>query len=175
MTAVHTGMRASEIRGLFKTHINLHEQVIHVRQRADEIGIIGPVKSGAGRRNIPIPEPLTQVLREWLVECPPSDLAFPNWQGNVEKHANIHNRCWVPISRFSELTDSHGKPCFKFHDLRHFHASMLIASGATPKEVMVEIGHSSIQVTFDTYGHLFPEDDGRRRSRAEEIAAELTS
>ncbi|MBT5274962.1 site-specific integrase, partial [Candidatus Woesearchaeota archaeon] len=175
MTAVLTGMRASELRGLSKRHIDLVEMVIHVRQRADESGIIGSVKSSAGRRDIPIPEQLCKVLRAWLVECPPGDLSFPNWQGNVEMHANIHNRCWVPISRFAELTDARNKPRYKFHDLRHFHASMLIASGATTKEIMVEMGHSSVQVTFDTYGHLFPEDDINRRRRAEEMAAELSS
>jgi len=51
---------------------------------------------------------------------------------------------------------------------------MLIASGATPKEIMVEMGHSSIQITFDTYGHLFPEDDEQRRQRAEVMATKLT-
>jgi len=175
MTAVHTGMRASELRGLSKRHIDLAEKVIHVRQRADETGIIGSVKSSAGRRDIPIPKSLTQVLRLWLVECPPGDLAFPNWRGNVEAHSNIHSRCWLPINRLANLTTPDGKPRYRFHALRHFHASFLIASGATPKEVMSEMGHSSIQVTFDTYGHLFPEDDHHRLRRAEEMAAELSS
>jgi Phage integrase family len=44
----------------------------------------------------------------------------------------------------------------RFHDLRHFFASMLIAQGESAKYVCDQMGHSSIQVTFDTYGHLFP-------------------
>jgi integrase len=60
---------------------------------------------------------------------------------------------------------------YRFHDLRHFRASCLIADGANPKEVMVEMGHASIQMTVDTYGHLFPEDAAPRRARAEDIAA----
>ena len=44
------------------------------------------------------------------------------------------------------------------HDLRHTCASLLIATGANPKAVQAHLGHSSIQVTFDRYGHLFPSD-----------------
>jgi integrase len=44
----------------------------------------------------------------------------------------------------------------RFHDLRHFFASQLISNGETPPYVRDQMGHSSIKVTFDTYGHLFP-------------------
>lgn len=66
--------------------------------------------------------------------------------------------------------DKDGKPIMeprhRFHDLRHFHASMLIADGANPKEVQVEMGHSSIQMTFDLYGSLFKDEDTERRQKA---------
>ena len=169
LTAALTGMRASELRGLRKDHIQLNNlRIIKVRQRADENGIIGRVKTGSSNRDIIIPEALVTVLKGWLIECPVGDLAFPNWVGNVESHANITNRCWKPILERAEIK-THYTP----HALRHFHASMLIASGATPKEVMVEMGHSSIQTTFDIYGHLFPEDDEHRRHRAEVMASSL--
>ena len=45
----------------------------------------------------------------------------------------------------------------RLHDLRHSYAAMLIAQGAHPRAIMERLGHSSIQVTLDTYGHLFPE------------------
>ena len=45
----------------------------------------------------------------------------------------------------------------RFHDLRHFFASMLIAQGESPKYVCDQLGHSSVQITFDVYGHLFPQ------------------
>jgi integrase len=44
----------------------------------------------------------------------------------------------------------------RFHDLRHFFASQLIANGESAAHVRDEMGHSSMNVTFDTYGHLFP-------------------
>ena len=45
----------------------------------------------------------------------------------------------------------------RFHDLRHFFASMLIAQGESPKYVSDQLGHSSVQITFDIYGHLLPQ------------------
>jgi integrase len=52
----------------------------------------------------------------------------------------------------------------RFHDLRHFFASQLIANGETAAYVRDQMGHSSIHVTFDTYGHLFP---GRGREASD--------
>ena len=172
-TAAMTGLRASELRGLPKENVLLKERIIRVNQRADERNIIGPPKSEAGFRDIPISGVLVSLLREWLMVCPPSNFVFPNWQGNVEALANIHNRCWKPACKLAGISDENGKAPFRFHDLRHFHASRLIASGANAKEVAVEMGHSSVQMTFDRYGHLFPEDDEKRQRRSEEMAAEL--
>ena len=50
-----------------------------------------------------------------------------------------------------------GLETVRFHDLRHFFASMLISQGESAKYVSDQLGHSSIQITFDTYGHLFPQ------------------
>ena len=49
-----------------------------------------------------------------------------------------------------------GLPDVKFHDLRHTHASLLIAAGVHPKVISERLGHSNIQITMDTYGHLMP-------------------
>ena len=124
---------------------------------------------------------------EWKAECPPGALAFPNWKGHVESLANIHTRCWKPLQLAAGLSvqrkdqqgdairDEEGKPIlnpkYNFHSLRHFRASLLIADGANPKEVQVEMGYSTIAVTYDLYGHLFKDDaaDKLRRERAERL------
>jgi integrase len=186
MTGAMTGMRASEIRGLYWANVNLNTGIISVSHRANENGQIGSVKSAAGRRRIQIASALISVLKEWRVLCPHGELVFPNWQGNVETHANLTNRCWRPACERSGLAavsyETNGvtgkktkkvKAKYTFHSLRHFHASMLIASGATPKEVQTEMGHSSIQVTFDTYGHLFPDDEEARAMRANEMESAI--
>jgi hypothetical protein len=59
----------------------------------------------------------------------------------------------------------------RFHDLRHFFVSTLIAQGETAKYVCDQMGHSSIQITFDTYGHLFPQS---RREAAAKLQAAMT-
>jgi integrase len=172
-TAAFTGMRQSELRGLYWDHVNLKAGLISIAQRADEKGIIGPVKSAAGRRDISIGKGVCSLLREWQMLCPPGNLVFPNWQGNVEMLSNIHRRCWQPVCHHAGVSNENGKPAFNLNSLRHFRASILIASDANPKEVQKEMGHSSIKVTFDIYGHLFPEDDTNRRRRAEQIENEL--
>lgn len=51
-------------------------------------------------------------------------------------------------------------PKYGLHSLRHAATSLFVEHGFTPKRVQSLMGHSSIQVTFDTYGHLFPSQDG---------------
>ena len=116
-------------------------------------------KSAAGWRDISLPEAVVAVLREWKLACPPGGLVFPNWQGNVESHTSIRSRIWRPAQERAKIEQR-----YRFHDLRHFPASCLIADGANPKEIMADMGHASIQMTFVTYGHLFPEDAAPRRA-----------
>jgi integrase len=69
-----------------------------------------------------------------------------------------------------------GKPdgafIFRFHDLRHFFASQLIAQGETAAYVRDQMGHSSSKVTFDTYGHLFPGRGKEASARYEKSMAD---
>jgi integrase len=164
-TAIHTGMRPSELRGLPWKAVDLKHGCIKVIQRADETGNIGSPKSAAARRTIDIPPSLVALLKEWKLESK-WDLVFANGRGNPESLANIHNRCWVP-SRKAAGIDSK----YKLYALRHYHASALIDDGANAREVQTEMGHSSIAVTFDTYGHLFHDEEAsqRRKDRAERL------
>lgn len=54
-----------------------------------------------------------------------------------------------------------------FHDLRHFFASVLIASGCSIKQVQMALGHDSARITLDTYAHLIPGDEDRLRDAIE--------
>lgn len=174
-TAAFTGMRASELRGLPWTCVDLLGLVIRVQQRADQWKTIGKPKSRAGTREIDIPKELGIILREWKMACPPSrqHLVFPNGKGNVESIQNIYTRCWYPLQERAGITTPSGAPKYTMHSLRHFRASVLIAKGASAKEIMVLMGHSSITMTFDRYGHLFPEGRDERKRREESIAADL--
>jgi hypothetical protein len=188
LTAAFTGLRASELRGLRWKDVNLKEEKIHVQQRADRLNQIGRPKTAAGDREIPIRPVVIQALREWKLQCPRGDLGlvFPNGDGGIENLSNILQRGFQPAQVAAgvtaPVTDEHGKPTrdedgdpviaakyYGLHSLRHFHASWLInrkADGGLelpPKEVQTRLGHSSITMTMDVYGHLFP----RRREDVE--------
>ena len=110
-------------------------------------------------------------LKEWRLVCPKGELGlvFPNTVGNVQPLSNVSHRLWRPLQRQTGLTDETGEPPFNFHALRHFAASLWIELGFSPKRLQALLGHSSINMTFDRYGHLFPstEDDHERFARGE--------
>lgn len=87
VTAIFTGMRASELRGLTWDHVDSEAGIIKVRQRADQWGEIGPTKSKAGVRDIPLAPMVINTLKEWKLACPKGDLklVFPNGPGQCGK------------------------------------------------------------------------------------------
>jgi integrase len=192
ITAVFTGMRASELRGLTWDDVDFERKVAHVRQRANLWGEIGAPKSAAGEREIPMSPMVVNVLKEWRLVCPRAAqsedvepqlyLVFPNGNGRVESHANIANRGFYALQLKAAMVvpdaeerDEDGNPVMKakygLHALRHFFASWAIERGFSPKRLQALLGHSSIQMTFDVYGHLFPSlEDDHAKFAAGELA-----
>jgi integrase len=177
LTAIFTGLRASELRGLRWADINLRRAVLHVRQRADRYQRIGPPKSAAGERAVPLPPMLVNTLREWKLACPKSagDLAFPNQRGNPHVLTDIIKRSFHPAQIAAGVVNAKGRAKYGgLHTLRHFYASWCInrkVDGGLElplKVVQARLGHASIQMTADRYGHLFPStDDGAELAAAE--------
>jgi integrase len=165
LTAIRCGLRASELRGLRWQDVDFKKAELHVRQRADARNTIGPPKSEAGDRTIPIPPATLQALRDWQKKCPRGELAFPNGAGHVENYANIVKRGFWPTMIAAGVTNPDGLAKYSgLHALRHHFASWCInrppvGLGLSLKEVQVRMGHSNIAVTADTYSHLFPRDD----------------
>jgi integrase len=155
LTAIFTGLRASEIRGLRWQDVNLERKEIHVRQRADRFNDISKPKSEAGERTVPVPPIVINALKEWRLACPrprigedaegkpildetrPAQLVFPNGLGKVESLSNIMQRGFLPaqvaagVAVATAEVDKDGKPVMKakytgLHALRHFYASWLI-------------------------------------------------
>ena len=98
LTAIFTGLRASELRGLRWADVDLEKRELHVRQRADRYSKIGKPKVDAGERTVPLTPIVVNTLREWKLACPKSDLGlvFPTTGGLVEHHKNIVERGLVP-------------------------------------------------------------------------------
>jgi integrase len=179
LTAVFTGLRASELRGLRWENVDLKVGELHVRQRADCFNAIGRPKSEAGERTVPLPPMLINVLREHRLSGPKGelDLVFPNGSGNVENHGNIINRGLIPTQLAAGIINKKGEAKYPgLHALRHFYASWCInrkVDGGLElplKVVQARMGHSSIQLTADRYGHLFPRGDDSAELAAAEKA-----
>jgi integrase len=177
LTAIFTGLRASELRGLPWRNVNLKRGGLDVHQRADRYNKIGPVKSEAGERTLPLSPLLVSALREWKLVCPKSelDLVFPNEDGGILDYSNIVKRGLRPIWIAAGIVTAAGKAKYAgLHNLRHFYASWCInrrVDGGLElplKLVQARLGHASIQMTADRYGHLFPSaDDGTELAAAE--------
>jgi integrase len=167
ITAIFTGLRASELRGLRWEDVNLNVRELHVRQRADRFNEIGKPKSAAGERIIPFGKFAANALKEWKLACPRGvgDLVFPNGVGKVESLANIINRGLIPAQIAAGVVVNGRAKYTGLHALRHFYASWCInrpaqgGLGLPPKVVQERLGHSSITMTYDRYGHLFPRGD----------------
>ena len=178
LAAIFTGLRASELRGLRWVDIDFKRNELHVRQRADRYSKMGALKSEAGERTIPLAPMLLNTLREWKLACPKSELGlvFSNGAGRIENRANIISRGLIPVQIAAGVTTADGKAKYTgLHSLRHFYASWCInrrVDGGLElplKIVQARLGHASVQMTADRYGHLFPRgDDGAELAAAEQ-------
>ncbi|MBT7913084.1 site-specific integrase [Candidatus Bathyarchaeota archaeon] len=89
-------------------------------------------------------------------------LIFATGIGSGWNDKNVVNREFHPLLKEAGLRR------IRFHDLRHTCASLLIAQGESPKYVQRQLRHASIQITFDRYGHLFPETNRKAMRRMDE-------
>ena len=173
VTAIFTGLRASELRGLRWKNVDLKGAKLHVRERADRFLDIGQPKSEAGERTVPLPPMLLNVLRQHRIKTT-GEFVFPTDEGKPQHYANILHRGFEPAQIAAKVVDVKGKPKYALHALRHFYASWCInriedgGLGLPLKMVQERMGHSSIALTANVYGHLFPtEDDGSELKEAE--------
>ena len=111
---------------------------------------VGPPKSRRSARRISATESVMKLLAELKVGKPGGAFLFSGSCNGFIDPDMFDAEVWKPVARKAEMEAT------RFHDLRHFFASQLIANGETAAYVRDQMGHPSIKVTFDTYGHLFP-------------------
>jgi integrase len=164
VTAIFTGMRASELRGLRWCDVDLENAMIRVAQRADTWGKMGAPKSAAGARDIPLTPLVVNALKEWKLAARGGEVVFTNNNGKVIAYSNFHTYVWRPLLDACRLD-------YEFHSLRHAAASLFIETlGWSPKRIQAVMGHSSITMTFDRYGHLFDTKDDEAAMKRLEAA-----
>ncbi len=178
-----TGLRKGELLGLTwsdidftRARLTVNHSVQFTRRRKGAPGprwkLKGP-KTVLSRRTIDVPRMALAALacqRERQAEM--REWAGPEWQ---ELGLVFTSRCGTPIDTANALHDFHaicrhaGLPEIRFYDLRHTHASLLIHEGVHAKKIAERLGHSSIKLTMDTYGHLFEGCDGESAERMDRL------
>jgi integrase len=177
LTAIFTGLRASELRGLRWPNVDLAKGELHVRQRADRFGVMGAPKSAGSQRTVPLLPMVINALREWRLACPPgaSELVFPGDRDLPLAWSTLVHY-WQTAQVAAGVVADGGAKYSGFHALRHFYASWCInrkADGGLElpiKVVQGRLGHAGIQITADRYGHLFPRSDDSAELQAAERA-----
>jgi integrase len=162
LTAVFTGMRVSELRGLTWDNVDFERGLINVCQRADRWYALGPPKTAAGNRDVPMAPGVGKALKEWRLACPRTAdgrlwLVFPNDAGRVMSPSHLELDHYRPLQVRAGVVTAGGGAKYGFHKLRHFFASWAIEQGFAPKRLQEILGHSSIRMTYDVYGHWFPD------------------
>lgn len=151
---IETGLRAGELWGLQWGDIDWKNGRIHVR-RSMWRGSLQIPKTKSAIRKVDISASLLTGLKTWKLAFPISadDLVFPSSEGCRVNHENVMNRHFRPLLRRGGIRQ------VSFHSLRHSNASLRIQSGQNIKYISTQLGHSSIKITLDTYGHLFRDSE----------------
>ena len=149
-TALVTGMRRGELLALTWNDIDYDRKLIRVN-KSYHLGRVEDTKTSHSVRNVCIPEDLVAVLKDWKKCAPTSKIVFCNAIGNYQDPNNMIKRYFKPCLEKAGIRN------IRFHDLRHTYATLMIAKRVPIKFIQQQMGHSSIQVTLDKYGHLMPE------------------
>lgn len=167
-TAVHTGLRQGELLGLRWEDVDLDDARLRVR-RALQAGHFVETKTGRSRRSVDLPAAVVTTLRahrasqsERRLQTPQS-LVFSRQDGRSPLNGTTVTHALQAALRRA------GLPRMRFHDLRHTHASLLIAAGVHPRLIMERLGHSTIATTMDIYGHVFPSAGREAAARLDQM------
>ena len=152
-----TGLRVSEARGLRWDNVDLTKGKLRVCERADRYLKIGRPKSISGERTVPLTTFVINTLKAWKLQCQKfeSDLVFPSPSGKPYYNSTVARQGLIAAQ--GDKVKYTG-----IHCLRHFYASFCInrqqdgGLGLPPKIVQERLGHATLAMTMDTYGHLFP-------------------
>jgi integrase len=148
--AAYTGLRAGELAALRWDRIDMLRGSVDVVESFAEVHgalVLGPTKTYA-RRSVALPRFLVDLLAP---SASTSGLVFTSREGGPLRHSNFYRRDFKPAVIAAGLPEG-----VRFHDLRHTTVALLVAQGAHPLAIKERLGHSSITVTLDQYGHLLP-------------------
>lgn len=179
---VGAGLRSGEVLGLTLDRVNFLKKELRVdRQLLTPTGgpcELGPPKTKASRRTIPLPDVVIQALAAHVKAFPPVELElfdrverevvtrkflFTNARGEAIRRARWGETWAAAVAKAGQAKGT------RFHRLRHTYASLLIRAGCSVKVVQARLGHATAQETLDTYAHLWPDDEDRTRAAVDAV------
>jgi integrase len=143
LVVAYGGLRWGELANLRRRCVDLRRGEVDVVEQLTELAgrlTVGPPKSTAGRRTVALPASILPALAEHLerwAEPGPNGLVFPAPEGGFLRHSNFRRRVWLPATKAAGLQG------LRFHDLRDTAATLAVVAGATTKELMARMGHST--------------------------------
>ena len=164
------GLRLGEMFALRRQRVDLLHGTIDV---AETVGhpdgnlFVGPPKTRASRRRVPVPRIVVDALEAHLAgqgDVPPDALVFPSRRGDYQRGEHFRADTWHPAVKRAGLAP------LRPHDLRHTAVALWIAAGASPKEIAARAGHTSVVTVLDRYGHLLPGSEDRVNDALDVIA-----
>ncbi len=180
LTVFRTGIRAGELLGLHRADIDFTRGVIHIRRNWTR-GRLSSPKNGKARK-VDMSQSLASGLQEWMElqdleaqanQTGTPEVLFPGNLGGTRQERTYMAENFFRYKLWFPMIEKAGIRRLGPHAARHTFASRLIANGENLKYIAEQLGHSSINVTVDTYGHLLPGGNKRAVDRLDEAMATL--
>lgn len=168
--AMFTGLRQGELLGLRWSSIDFERGVIVVREQFTSGHTDTP--KGNKTREVPFDNNTSDWLEGWRSHTGGGELVFPAANGKEMDAKNMCQREWRPAlvrSGIKAEIEAAGHPSFRFHDLRHVFASVLLDKGASLHDLKRLLGHASVTTTETHYAHLVPGFHDRLRDRVGDL------
>lgn len=156
--AYHTGMRGGEVCALQWNDIDFDNKLIHVKHtlvnKGRGIFELGPTKTKKSKRDILMGDTLINILKKWRTKQKENRLSYGSYYKLTDFVCTKENGTPITtnsIKYLSRIVNYELKINFNFHMFRHTHATMLVASGASFKDIQARLGHSNIETTMNLY------------------------
>jgi integrase len=152
--SAYTGVRAGELAALKVGRVEMLRRRLHVVESIAEVHgqlVTNAPKNGRSR-TVPLPRFLLEPLAAELTGGADA-YVFSAPEGGPIRHSNVYRRYFKPAAA------AIGLPDLRWHDLRHTAVSFMVAGGIEPLVISRALGHGSISVTYDVYGHILPSQE----------------